>query len=156
MEDPTVEPWILPPRPDLARLAMDVADALGVESLRAWPEARKGGIGFGNLPPFLSWHGRLGNAHHLVLLQPRELGALVPGARTAPLPPRWLEALDLESLARPLAHHPAWGGAAASVHVVSVPKAGEARVRSLGAAAPDVVSAVLNRVSEARVWSFSD
>jgi hypothetical protein len=135
---------------------MDTADALGIESLRAWPEARKGGIGFGILPPFLSWHGRLGNAHHLVLLQPRELGALVPGARTAPLPPRWLEDLDLESLARPLAHHPAWGGAVASVHVVSVPKAGEAQVRSLGSVAPDIVSTVLNRVAEARVWSLSD
>ncbi len=156
MEVPTVEPWILPPRPDLARLAMDVADNLSVASLRAWPEARKGGIGFGDLPPFLSWHGEIDGQHHLVLIQPRELGALVPGARTAPLPPRWLEALDLASLARPLAHHPAWGGAVASVHVVSVPKAGEAKVRTVGEAAPVVVQAVLQRVAEARVWSFSD
>ena len=28
----TVEPWILPPRPDLARLAMEAADALGREA----------------------------------------------------------------------------------------------------------------------------
>ena len=41
--------------------------------------------------------------HHLVLVQPREVGALVPGARTAPLPEGWLEDLDLASLARPLA-----------------------------------------------------
>ncbi|MFN8012640.1 MAG: hypothetical protein U0P81_14820 [Holophagaceae bacterium] len=156
MEVPTVEPWIPPPRPDLARLAMDVADELGTETLRAWPEARKGGIGFGDLPPFLSWHGLVEGQHHLVLLQPRELGALVPGARTAPLPARWLEDLDLESLARPLARHPAWGGAVASVHVVSVARAGEARVRTEGEPAPDVVAAVLDRVSEARVWSFSD
>ncbi len=156
MEVPTVEPWILPPRPDLARLAMDAADDLGLASLRAWPEARKGGIGFGDLPPFLSWHGWFEDRHHLVLLQPRELGALVPGARTAPLPPRWLEDLDLESLARPLARHPAWGGTLASVHVVGVPKAGEAKVRTAGEPAPAVIQAVLARVAEARVWSFSD
>lgn len=156
MEVPTVEPWILPPKPDLARLAMDVADELGIASLRSWPEARKGGVGFGDLPPFLSWHGLWRGRHHLVLLQPRELGALVPGARTAPLPPRWLEDLDLEGLARPLARHPAWGGAVATVHVVSVPGAGEARVRTEGEPAPEIVEAVLNRVSEARVWSFSD
>lgn len=156
MEVPTVEPWILPPRPDLARLAMDVADELGIQSLRAWPEARKGGIGFGDLPPFLSWHGLHGGTHHLVLLQPRELGALVPGARTAPLPARWLEDLDLEALARPLVHHPAWGGATASVHVVGVPEPGAAIVRTAGEAAPAVVQAVLERVAETRVWSLSD
>ncbi|MBK8725650.1 MAG: hypothetical protein IPL96_06235 [Holophagaceae bacterium] len=152
----TVEPWILPLRPDLARLAMEAADALGVEALRAWPEARKGGIGFGALPPFLSWHGLEEGRHHLVLLQPREIGALVPGARMEPLPPRWLEDLDLTSLARPLARHPAWGGAVASVHVVRLPKVGEARVRTDGTAAPELVRAVLARLSEVQVWSFAD
>jgi hypothetical protein len=29
-------------------------------------------------------------------------------------------------------------------------------VRSLGSVAPDIVSTVLNRVAEARVWSLSD
>ncbi len=156
MAELTVEPWILPRRPDLARLAMEVADELGIAELREWPEARKGGIGFGDLPPFLSWQGVQAGRPHLVLLQPREIGALVPGARMEPLPPRWLEDLDLEALARPLARHPAWGGAVAAVHVVRLPEAGEARVRSAGEAAPEVVRAVLARLSDVRVWSFAD
>lgn len=150
-----VEPWILPRLPDLARYAMEVADRLDVRELRAWPEARKGGIGFGNLPPFLSWLGVRDGGFHLVLLQAREVGALVPGARTAPLPPRWLETLDLESLARPLAHHPAFEGGA-SVHVVHLERAGKVQVRSYGDAAPDVIRAVLEQLSDVRVWNLSD
>lgn len=153
-----VEPWILPPQPDLARLAMEVADALQVAELRAWPEARKGGIGFGDLPPFLSWHGLKKGQHHLVLLQPREVGALVPGARIQPLPQGWLDALDLESLARPLAHHPAFEGGA-SVHVVRLSPGESAPalyLRSYGQPAPDLVQAVLEQVSAVRIWNFAD
>lgn len=153
-----VEPWILPPVPDLARLAMEVADRLDVAELRAWPEARQGGIGFGALPPFLSWHGRRDDAHHLVLVQPREVGALVPGARIQPLPPTWLSDLDLESLARPLAHHPAWEGTA-SIHVVRLVQ-GEpspvVEVRSWGTEDPDLVRAVLDHLSSLRQWRFTD
>jgi len=156
MAELTVEPWLLPPQPDLARLAMEAADAAGVQELRAWPEARKGGIGFGALPPFLSWHGTEEGRHHLVLLQPREVGALIPGARMEALPPQWLEDLDLESLARPLARHPAWGGSIASVHVLQLHRAGEAQVRSAGEPASAVVSAVLLRLSDIQVWSFAD
>ncbi len=159
MSDLLLEPWIPPADPDLARLAMEVADRLEVEELRAWPEQRQGGIGFWVLPPFLSWHAEREGAHHLVLLQPREVGALVPGARMEALPNRWIVTLDFESLARPLAHHPAWGGAVASVHVVSVkPGASGAQVlvRSHGGEAPEVVRAVLERVSDVRLWSFAD
>ena len=155
MNDLRVEPWILPHQPDLARLAMEVADQLDVRELRAWPEARKGGIGFGSLPPFLSWLGVQNGTRHLVLLQPREVGALVPGARTAPLPNQWLEDLDLESLARPLACHPALG-AGASVHVVHLKPKAEVQVRTYGDAAPDVIRAVLERLSDVQVWSFTD
>ena len=155
MTELLVEPWILPRLPDLARHSMEVADRLEVQELRAWPEARKGGIGFGPLPPFLSWLGVRDGAFHLVLLQAREVGALVPGARTAPMPPRWLEELDLESLARPLAHHPAFQGGA-SVHVVHLKRDGEVQVRSYGDPAPDVIRAVLERLSDVRVWSFTD
>lgn len=155
MNDLRVEPWILPLQPDLARLAMEVADQLDVQEVRAWPEARKGGIGFGSLPPFLSWLGVKHGKRHLVLLQAREVGALVPGARTAPLPHQWLESLDLESLARPLAHHPAFEHGA-SVHVVHLKPKGEAQVRSYGDAAPEVIRAVLERLSDVQVWSFSD
>lgn len=158
MSEPQVEPWILPPRPDLARLAMEVADQLDVAVLRAWPEARKGGIGFSDLPPFLSWHGISNGLHHLVLLQPREVGALVPGARIQALPPSWLRDLDLESLARPLAHHPAFEGGA-SVHVVRIlagTEGGDAQVRTFGTPAPEVVRAVLEQVSSVRLWSFAD
>lgn len=133
---------------------MDAADAEDVARLDAWPEADKGGIRFSGLPPFLAWRGRHGGRIHLVLVQPREVGALVPGARTAPLPPRWLEALDLESLARPLRHHPDLAGCA--VHVVGLPTSGEAKVRSAGEAAPDLVAAVLDRVSGVKVWRFED
>lgn len=155
MNDLRVDPWIPPLQPDLARLSMEVADQFEVRGLRAWPEARKGGIGFGPLPPFLSWLGVQDGLRHLVLLQAREVGALVPGARTAPLPERWLESLDLESLARPLAHHPALEGAA-SVHVVQLGAAGKAQVRSYGEPAPKVIRAVLERLSDVRVWSFVD
>ena len=155
MDDLKVEPWVLPYQPDLARLAMEVADQLDVRELRAWPEARKGGIGFGSLPPFLSWLGVKDGKRHLVLLQAREVGALVPGARTAPMPLHWLESLDLESLARPLAHHPALGDGA-SVHVVHLKPKGEAQVRSYGEPAPDVIRAVLERLSDVQVWSFAD
>ena len=91
---------------------------------------------------------------HLVLLQPREVGALVPGARTAPLPEGWLDALDLDSLARPLRHHPHLMGCA--VHAVSLPASGEAHVRSAGPSAPGLIAAVLDRVSGVKVWSFAD
>jgi hypothetical protein len=159
MEAMQLTPWIPPSDPDLARLAMEVADRLDVSDLRAWPEHRKGGIGFWILPPFLSWHVQKEGAHHLVLIQPREVGALVEGARMEPLPNRWLVTLDLESLARPLAHHPAWAGAVAAVHVVSVrPAEGnpEVWIRSYGDEAPEVVRAVLDKVSGQKVWSFAD
>jgi hypothetical protein len=154
MPDLDLEPWIPPAKPDLARLAMEAADAEGVVSLAAWPEADKGGVRFGGLPPFLAWRGAVEGRVHLVLLQPREVGALVPGARTAPLPEGWLETLDLDSLARPLRHHPELMGCA--VHAVSLPAGGLAHVRSAGPSAPDLISAVLDRVSGVRVWSFRD
>jgi hypothetical protein len=154
MPDFDLEPWIPPASPDLARLAMDAADAEGVVSLAAWPEADKGGVRFGGLPPFLAWRGEVEARVHLVLLQPREVGALVPGARTAPLPKGWLEALDLDSLARPLRHHPQLLGCA--VHVVSLPASGEAHVRDAGPPAPELIAAVLDRVSGVKVWSFAD
>lgn len=134
---------------------MEVADQLDVRKLEAWPEARKGGIGFGSLPPFLSWLGVEGGKRHLVLLQAREVGAMVPGARMAPLPYQWLESLDLESLARPLARHPAFG-AGASVHVVHLKPKGEAQVRSYGDAAPEVIRAVLERLCDVQLWNFTD
>ncbi len=148
-----LQPWVPPAEPDLARLAMEAADEAGVASLRAWPEARKGGIGFGELPPFVSWRGTLDGHPHLVLLQAREVGALVPGARTAPLPPGWIGALDLEALARPLARHPAFRGGA-SVHVVHLPGGNVARVRTWGTAAPELVADVLRRVSAIQDWRF--
>lgn len=155
MPDPfALEPWIPSAKPDLGRLAMEAADAEGVASLSLWPEADKGGVRFGNLPPFLAWRGEAGGRCHLVLLQPREVGALVPGARTAPLPARWLETLDLESLARPLRHHPELMGCA--VHVVSLPASGDAHVRSSGPVLPELITGVLDRVSGVKVWSFAE
>lgn len=154
MEAFALEPWIPPTSPDLARLAMMAADAEGVASLSVWPEVDKGGIRFGELPPFLVWRGVHEGRIHLVLLQPREVGALVPGARAAQLPTGWLDALDLASLARPLRHHPEVEGC--TVHVVSLPAAGEARVRSAGPVVPDLVSRVLDCVSGVSVWRFRD
>ena len=150
-----VEPWIPPVRPDLALLAMEAADETGAPSLRAWPEVRKGGISFGALPPFLCWRGRLEGAWHLVLLQAREIGALVPGARTAPLPAGWLEALDLEALARPLARHPDCPGGA-SIHAVHLLAAGVFRMRTFGCPAPDLVAEVLKRTSHIQSWNLAD
>ena len=157
MESPSftpIAPWLPPEQPDLARLAMAAADAAGVRELRAWPELRKGGIGFGDLPPFLSWQGLEGGRRHLVLLQPREVGALVPGARPAPLPGRWLETLDLDSLARPLALHPDFPGGAA-IHVVHLPGPGRALVRTQGEPGDGVVRAVLERLTGLERWDLA-
>ncbi|HJV49436.1 MAG TPA: hypothetical protein VJ549_09195 [Geothrix sp.] len=150
-----VAPWIPPTSPDLATLAMAAADEAGIDSLRAWPEVRKGGIGFGTLPPFLCWCGEKEAAWHLVLLQAREVGALVPGARMTPLPPGWFEGLDLASLARPLARHPAFPGGA-SVHVVHLLGGESFRVRTFGCAAPDLVAEVLKRTSHIQIWNLAD
>ena len=148
-----IGPWLPPAQPDLARLAMDAADAAGVGALRSWPEARKGGVGFGALPPFLCWRGREGEQQHLVLAQAREVGALVPGARVAPLPERWLEELDLAGLGRPLAVHPDFPGGTA-VHVVRILTAGRAQVRTLGPAGPSVLRAVLERLTGLASWEL--
>ena len=150
-----VEPWSPPASPDLAALAMEAADEAGIASMRAWPERRMGGIGFGTLPPFLCWRGQEEGAWHLVLLQAREVGALVPGARTAPLPAGWLEAVDLASLARPLARHPDFPGGA-SIHIVGLPGGDAFKVRSFGTAAPRLVAEVLQRISHIQVWNLAD
>ena len=146
-------PWLPPEQPDLARLAMIAADAAGVRELRAWPELRKGGIGFGALPPFLAWRGGCAGRQHLVLVQAREVGALVPGARSAALPEGWLEALELPELARPLACHPDFPGGAA-VHVVHLAAPGRARVRTLGQPEPGLVRAVLERLTGRSTWDL--
>ncbi len=151
----SVEPWIPPASPELAILAMEAADEVGLASLRAWPSVSKGGVGFGQLPPFLCWQGRVVGAWHLVLLQAREVGSLVPGARMAPLPVGWLEALDLEALARPLARHPDFPGGA-SIHVVHLPAAEAFRVRTFGTPAPDLVAEVLTRTSHIQIWNLAD
>lgn len=151
----TVEPWVPPTTPDLAALAMAAADEAGIASLRAWPEVRKGGIGFATLPPFLCWRGMQAGAWHLVLLQAREVGALVPGARIERLPEGWLESLDLAALARPLARHPAFPGGA-SIHVVHLPGGESFRVRTFGTTAPELVAEVLKRTSHIQIWNLAD
>ena len=156
MKSPTltaIAPWLPPPEPDLARLAMAAADAAGLRDLRAWPEWRHGGVGFGALPAFLPWRGQADGHLHLVLLQARELGALVPGARTTALPVDWLETLALADLARPLAAHPAFPEGT-SVHVVRVPGPGLAQVRTAGAPAPELVRAVLARLTGWEAWEI--
>jgi hypothetical protein len=150
-----VEPWIPPASPDLGALAMEAADRAGVLSLRAWPERRKGGIGFGTLPPFLCWCGLAGDGWHLVLLQAREVGALVPGARTEPMPRGWLDDLDLEALARPLTLHPDFPGGV-SVHVVHLPGGAFCRIRTFGTPALDLVAEVLKHTSHIQVWNLAD
>ena len=132
-----IGPWLPPEQPDLARLAMEAADAEGVAELRAWPERRKGGVGFGALPPFLAWRGAEGDRQHLVLVQAREVGALVPGARLEPLPEGWLEVLDLPSLARPL---------------VRLAGPGRGQVRTWGEPGAGVVPGVLERLTGWREW----
>ena len=172
-----IEPWLPPLEPSLARLAMEAADAAGLQSLGAWPEVSQGGIAFQAFPPFLPWHGLQAGRHHLVLLQAREvggvvrgahlqglapggpgaefqgLGARVPGPRSRALPPGWLEALDLGALARPLARHPAFGGQA-SVHVVHLPEPGRGVARTLGEPAEALVKAVLAKVTGREAWGL--
>jgi len=88
------------------------------------------------------------------LLQPREAGALVPGARPRPLPGSWLEDLDLEALAAPLARHPDFPGGA-SVHVVGILAPGRVRVRTRGGSPGVLVADVLERISAVRGWRVS-
>ena len=149
-----LQPWLPPAEPDLVRLAWEAADAAGMAELRTWPEVRKGGIGLGSLPAFLAWRGTLEGRCHLVLLQAREIGALVPGARRPDLPEGWLDTLDLISLARPLARHPDFPGGA-SVHVVHLPGGNRARVRTWGDAAPSLAAEVLRRLSGLEGWRFA-
>jgi hypothetical protein len=144
------QPWIPPAEPALARLAMVAADQEGLAELRSWPEIRGNGVVFAGLPPFLCWTG-LEDGHRLVLLQARELGALVPGARKPALPDHWLRDLDLASLARPLRRHPCFPGGA-SVHVVCVPAAGEARVRGTGTLPEKLLGEVLGRLTGIPAW----
>jgi hypothetical protein len=150
-----LEPWIPPLVPDLALLAMEAADEEGISSLRLWPEVRKGGIAFSGLPPFLCWRGRCRDAWHLVMLQAREVGALVPDARVTPLPEGWLEALDLEALGRPLSRHPAFPGGA-SVHVVHLPGGNTFRCRTFGDSASRLIEEVLRCTSHIQVWNLAD
>jgi hypothetical protein len=144
-----LEPWLPHPAPDLARLAFAAADEEGGASPRVWPEFRKGGVGFQDLPPFLPWVGREKDASHLVLLQARELGALVPGARVPPLPSAWLESLDLRALAVPLGRAFPEG---ARVHVAQVKGPGRARTRDLGTPWPQGVARVLERLTGTAGW----
>ena len=148
-----LKPWLPAPGPDLMRLAMAAADAAGINRCDAWPELRNGGVGFGSLPVFLPWHGLRQGRHHLVLVQPREVGSLVPGARTVPLPEQWLEDLDLGALARPLAAHPDFPGGA-SVHVVGILGPGRAKVRTQGEGCEAVVAGVLARISAVEAWAI--
>jgi hypothetical protein len=134
---------------------MEAADELGLASLRAWPERSMGGIAFGGLPPFLCWRAQDQGGWHLVLLQAREVGALVPGARTAPLPADWLEELDLDSLARPLARHPAFPGGT-SVHVIHLPGGPTFQARTFGRPAPSLLADVLKQTSHIQVWHLAD
>lgn len=150
MNHPQAAPWIPPAAPDLARLAWEAADAAGCASLRDWPVVKNAGIAFGGLPVFLCWRA-FREAHHLVLLQPREIGGLVYGARMEPLPEGWLENLDLDSLARPLALHPDFPGGA-SVHVVHLIARGRMRLRTFGEAAPSLVAAVVERLTGISGW----
>lgn len=151
----SAEPWIPPASPDLGALAMEAADEAGVATLRAWPEVRKGGIGFGPLPPFVCWRGQVEGSWHLVLLQAREVGALVPGARMEPLPAGWVDALDLPALARPLARHPDFPGGA-SVHVVHLPGGPSFQVRTYGTPAPSLVAEILKRTSSIQLWNQAE
>lgn len=145
------EPWIPPAEPDLGRLAMEAADAEGLDVVRGWPEVRGNGLVFGGLPPFLCWRGEDGGRSQLVLLQARELGAVVPGARLAPLPEGWLRDLDLEALARPLRRHPALPGGTA-VHVLRVAGPRAARIRGTAAAPEAFLEAVLARLTGLAGW----
>jgi hypothetical protein len=146
-------PWRPQPEPDLARLAMEAADRAGVAELRDWPEWRKGGVAFRNLPVFLPWIGRDRDLWHLVLVQPREAGALVPGAKTLAMPEHWLEDLDLEALAGPLALHPDLEGRG-QVHVVRILGPGKAQVRTLGAPDPALVEQVLAAITGLPGWNL--
>jgi hypothetical protein len=146
-----LEPWFPSPEVDLMRLALEAADDAGRAACDAWPELRKGGVAFGDLPPFLCWRGRDGLGEHLLCLQPREAGALVPGARVGPLPPGWLETLDMDAFAAPLARHPDFPGGA-SVQVVGILAPGRAKVRTWGRPAPHLVAAFLARTTVVPDW----
>lgn len=148
-------PWLVPDQPSLMALAFEAADREGAASIQSWPEPARGGLVFGDLPPFLPWILREATGCHLLLFQARELGALVPGARIAPLAEGWLEGIDLEALARPLRLHPDLQPRP-SVHVVRIEGRGRARVRSSGEKVPDSFLSVLQRLSGYPDWSWDN
>ncbi|MBK8794852.1 MAG: hypothetical protein IPN59_17425 [Holophaga sp.] len=143
-------PWIPPGLPSLERLAWEAADAADITTLRAWPEVQLAGVAFGGLPPFLCWQVFDGT-HHLVLLQVREIGALLRQSRMEVLPKDWLKTLDLPSLAQPLAIHPDFPGGT-SVHVVHLIEPGRLRVRDHGQPAPEAVVLVVARLTGIHDW----
>lgn len=144
-------PWIPPAEPPLQRLAWEAADREGLVSLGAWPEVRMAGVAFGDLPPFLAWQVRDSGAHHLVLLQVREIGALARQSSLEVLPEDWLERLDLPALARPLAIHPDFPGGT-SVHVVRLAAPGLLQVRSLGRDGAAAVRYVVQQLTGKADW----
>jgi len=152
MKDFQASPWIPPASPTLARLAWEAADVAGVSELKAWPEVQMAGVAFGSLPPFLCWHVFDG-AHHLVLLQVREIGALLRKSSLEILPEGWLDALDLEALTRPLAIHPDFPGGA-SVQVVHLMAPGRLQVRGHGKPAPEAVLRVVSRLTGIAEWAL--
>jgi len=145
-------PWLPPASPSLERLAWEAADAAGLPLLKSWPTISMAGVAFGGLPPFLCWQVFDG-AHHLVLLQVREIGALLRQSNLEVLPEKWLDTLDLEALGRPLAIHPDFPGGA-SVQIVHLIAPGHLQVRHHGKAAPEVVRYVVEQLTGIREWSL--
>lgn len=143
-------PWLPPASPDLARLAFEAADAAGLTELKAWPVLRNGGLELPGLPPFLCWR----SGPHLLLLQARELGALVPGAKAPGLPLDWLEGIDPSDIARPLARHPDFSEGL-EVQVIQILAPGCARVRGTAAPPPGLLDAVLRELSGLPAWDFA-
>ncbi|MDP2876882.1 MAG: hypothetical protein Q8O00_11905 [Holophaga sp.] len=152
MTDLQASPWIPPASPSLERLAWEAADSAGLATLKAWPQVHMAGVAFGGLPAFLCWQVFDG-ANHLVLLQVREIGALLRQSSLEVLPEDWLNTLDLESLARPLAIHPDFSGGVA-VHVVQLLGPGHLQVREFPQPAPGAVLYVVERLTGITDWTF--
>ncbi|MBI4913215.1 MAG: hypothetical protein HY823_10795 [Acidobacteria bacterium] len=119
------------------------------------PQVRGNGLVLGALPSVLCWRGREGPRVQLMLLQARELGALVPGARMDPLPPGWLDSLDLAGLAQVLRGHPDFGPGC-GVHGLAVQGPGAARRRGHGPWSGTLGAGALARLTGIGGWRISD
>ncbi len=146
-----IEPWIVPQKPALERLAMELIDSTGI-TITPLPSAEKAGISIGQLPPFLIWkYYDSEQKLHLFFFQANEIGSLVEGASIAKNG-SWIETFPLYEMKELLKLHPDLGNPP-EICLIQVEKGPRAQIRSTK---PEHATAgavlILNRISTLTNW----